>query len=65
MLRLVGSLVLCALQIVFVVAVLTHFHSAWRWLVVPLGVWGMVGDGRGVTSAVRDLRRPDAVPTPE
>ncbi|MFJ7271396.1 hypothetical protein ACIQV3_32955 [Streptomyces sp. NPDC099050] len=64
-LRLLGNLVACAFQIVFVVAVITQFHSAWRWLVVPLGLWGMLGDGRGAALAVRDLRRREPAPAPE
>lgn len=64
-LRLLGNLALCAAQLVFVVAVITHFHTGWRWLVVPVGLWAMVADGRGVALAVQDLRRRDAVLAPE
>ncbi|MGW1775556.1 hypothetical protein [Streptomyces sp. NPDC002104] len=63
-LRLLGNLALCAAQAVFVVAVLTHFHTAWRWLAVPFGLWAMVGDGRGAALAVRDLRRRGGAPAP-
>lgn len=65
MLRLLGNLALCAAQVVFVVAVITHFHTAWRWLAVPIGLWAMVGDGRGVALAVQDLRRRDVAPALE
>ncbi|MCY0954283.1 hypothetical protein [Streptomyces sp. H27-S2] len=64
-LRLLGNLALCAAQLIFVIAVITHFHSAWRWLVIPLGLWAMVADGRGVALAVQDLRRRGAAPAPE
>ncbi|WP_371637448.1 hypothetical protein OG988_38990 [Streptomyces zaomyceticus] len=65
MLRLLGNLVLCAVQLVFVMAVIMHFHTPWRWLAVPFGLWVMLADGRGVALAVQDLRRPDAAPAPE
>lgn len=65
MLRLLGNLLLCAAQLVFAVAVITHFHSAWRWLVVPMGLSAMMADGRGVALAVQDLRRRDPAPAPE
>lgn len=65
MLRLLGNLVLCVVQVVFIIAVITQFRSAWRWLAVPVGLWAMVGDGRGVALAVQDLRRRGAVPAPE
>ncbi|MFD3808546.1 hypothetical protein ACFWTC_34375 [Streptomyces sp. NPDC058619] len=64
-LRLLGNLALCAAQIVFVIAAITHFHSAWRWLVVPMGLWALVVDGRGVVLAVQDLRGRGAAPAPE
>ncbi|MFD3675301.1 hypothetical protein [Streptomyces sp. NPDC058613] len=64
-LRLLGNLVLCVLQIVFVVAVITQFQTVWRWLVVPMGLWGLLSDGRGVALAVQDLRRRAAAPVPE
>ncbi|MEU9236118.1 hypothetical protein [Streptomyces subrutilus] len=64
-LRLLGGLVLCVAQLIFVVAVITHFDSAWRWLVVPVGLWAMVADGRGAAVAVQDLRRRGAAPAPE
>ncbi len=64
-LRLLGNLALCAAQSVFVIAVITHFHSGWRWLVVPMGLWAMAADGRGVALAVQDLRRRDAALAPE
>ncbi|MFD9505029.1 hypothetical protein [Streptomyces sp. NPDC060035] len=64
-LRLLGNLVLCVVQFVFVIAVITQFDSAWRWLVVPVGLWAMVADGRGVALAVQDLRRRGAAPVPE
>ncbi len=60
-LRLLGHLALCAAQLFFIVLVVTRFDTAWRWLVVPLGLWGLVGDGRGVALAVQDLRRRDAL----
>lgn len=59
-LRLLGNLALCAAHFIFVIGVITHFHSGWRWLVVPMGLWAMVADGRGVVLAVHDLRRRDA-----
>lgn len=64
-LRLLGNLALCAVQCVFVVAVVAHFHSPWRWLAVPLGLWAMLADARGVVLAVRDLRGRDGAPAPE
>ncbi|MFD6913659.1 hypothetical protein ACFWB2_13885 [Streptomyces virginiae] len=64
-LRLLGNLALCAAQLVFVVAVIMNFHSAWRWLVVPMGLWAMMADGRGVALAVQDLRRRGAAPAPQ
>ncbi|MFD4737762.1 hypothetical protein ACFWNQ_10345 [Streptomyces virginiae] len=64
-LRLLGNLVLCVAQLVFVVAVIMNFHTVWRWLVVPLGLWAMLADGRGVALAVQDLRLRDAAPAPE
>lgn len=65
MLRLLGNLGLCATQCVFVIVVLTHFDSAWRWLVVPLGLWALLADARGVALAVQDLRGRGAAPAPE
>ncbi|MCJ0875222.1 hypothetical protein [Streptomyces sp. AP-93] len=59
-LRLLGNLALCVIQLIFIVAVVTRFDTAWRWLVVPLGLWGLLSDGRGVALAVQDLRRRDA-----
>ncbi|MFD6877880.1 MULTISPECIES: hypothetical protein [unclassified Streptomyces] len=64
-LRLLGNLTLCAVQCVFVIAVITQFQSAWRWLAVPMGLWAMVCDGRGVALAVRDLRRRGGAQVPE
>ncbi|MFC9825359.1 MULTISPECIES: hypothetical protein [Streptomyces] len=64
-LRLLGNLALCAAQLVFVVAVITQFHSGWRWLLIPVGLGAMVADGRGVALAVQDLRRRDAALAPE
>ncbi|MFF7082137.1 hypothetical protein [Streptomyces lavendulae] len=64
-LRLLGNLALCAAQLVFVVAVITQFHSGWRWLFVPVGLWAIVADGRGVALAVQDLRRRDVALAPE
>ncbi|MFB7031309.1 MULTISPECIES: hypothetical protein [unclassified Streptomyces] len=64
-LRLLGNLVLCTFQLVFVIAVITHFHSAWRWLAIPFGLWAMLADGRGAALAVQDLRRRDTAPAPE
>ncbi|MFD3720080.1 hypothetical protein [Streptomyces sp. NPDC058674] len=64
-LRLLGNLAACVAHLVFAIIVITHFHSAWRWLFVPIGLLGMVGDGRGVVSAVQDLRRRDAALAPE
>ncbi|MFF3214283.1 hypothetical protein ACFYYB_26905 [Streptomyces sp. NPDC002886] len=64
-LRLLGNLALCAAQLFFIVAVVTHFDTAWGWLVVPLGLWALVGDGRGVALAVQDLRRRDDAPALE
>ncbi|MFG3398958.1 hypothetical protein [Streptomyces parvus] len=61
-LRLLGNLTLCATQLTFAVFVITQFHSAWRWLFVPLALWAMVADGRGVALAVQDLRRRGAAP---
>ena len=63
--RLLGNLALCAAHFVFVISVITHFDSAWRWLVVPMGLWGVMADGRGVALAVQDLRRREATPAPE
>ncbi|MET9467298.1 hypothetical protein ABZY44_21330 [Streptomyces sp. NPDC006544] len=65
MLRLLGNLALCVGQLIFVIAVVTRFDTAWRWLVVPIGLWVIAGDGRGVASAVQDLRRRDAAPALE
>ncbi|MEU8523786.1 hypothetical protein [Streptomyces sp. NPDC048577] len=64
-LRLLGNVVFCVVQVVFVIAVITHFDTPWRWLAVPFGLWAMLGDGRGAVLAVQDLRRPSAAPTPE
>ncbi|WP_327130059.1 hypothetical protein OG311_00435 [Streptomyces sp. NBC_01343] len=64
-LRLLGNLGLCVAQFVFIVAVITHFHSPWRWLVIPIGLWALVCDGRGVALAVQDLRPRGAAPARE
>ncbi|MEC4576531.1 hypothetical protein [Streptomyces virginiae] len=65
MLRLLGSLALCAAQLIFLAAVITHFDTPWRWLYVPVGLWAIVADGRGAALAVQDLRQPDTTPTLE
>ncbi|MEC4575075.1 hypothetical protein [Streptomyces virginiae] len=64
-LRLLGNLALCAAQLVFIAAVITHFDTAWRWLYVPVGLWAILADGRGATLAAQDLRRPATTPTQE
>ncbi|MEU0984967.1 hypothetical protein ABZ488_37880 [Streptomyces griseus] len=63
-LRLLGNLALWAAQLTFAIMVITHFDSAWRWLVIPLTLWATLADGRGVALAVQDLRRRDAAPAP-
>ncbi|MFE5834836.1 hypothetical protein ACFQ8W_31990 [Streptomyces sp. NPDC056508] len=64
-LRLLGNLVFCVFQVVFVIAVITHFDTPWRWLVIPFSFWVMLADSRGVVLAVQDLRRSDAAAAPE
>ncbi|MFC8496027.1 hypothetical protein ACFUJU_35570 [Streptomyces sp. NPDC057235] len=65
MLRLLGNLVLCTAQLVFVITVITHFDTPWRWLAVPFSLWAMLADSRGAVLAVQDLRRSDTAAAPE
>ncbi|MEU1091626.1 hypothetical protein ACFYPN_33230 [Streptomyces sp. NPDC005576] len=64
-LRLLGNLVLCAMQVFWVVWVLVSFDGAWRWLAVPLGFMALLSDSRGVVLAVRDLRKRGGSPVPD
>ncbi|MGW0860234.1 hypothetical protein [Streptomyces sp. NPDC002690] len=64
-LRLLGSLALCAFQAVWVISVTTNFHTAWRWLAVPFGLWGILSETRGAVLAARDLRQRDSAPVPD
>ncbi|MGW2839661.1 hypothetical protein ACWCWD_17870 [Streptomyces sp. NPDC001493] len=61
-LRLLGNLALCALQVAWVIWVLISFHSAWRWLAVPLGLTALLAESRGAVLAVRDLRKHEHAP---
>ncbi|MFF7363771.1 hypothetical protein [Streptomyces sp. NPDC008125] len=61
-LRLLGNLVLCAMQVAWVIWGLVSFHSAWRWLVVPIGLMVLLSYSRGVVLAVRDLRKHNSSP---
>ncbi|MFE9851457.1 hypothetical protein ACFYPN_22070 [Streptomyces sp. NPDC005576] len=64
-LRLLGNLVLCAFQAVWVIGVTTHFHTAWRWLAVPFGLRAILSDTRGAVLAARDLRQSGSAPVPD
>ncbi|MEU7341118.1 hypothetical protein [Streptomyces sp. NPDC007074] len=62
--RVLGNLVLCAVQVYWVIIMLTQLHSGWRWFAAPVGLLSLVSGGRGVAVAARDLLRRDAEPSP-
>lgn len=55
-LRVLGNLVMCAVVVYGLIHAATAFHSAWRWLAVPVGLLMLVFAGRGVAVAVQDGR---------
>ncbi|MER7676367.1 hypothetical protein [Streptomyces sp. NPDC096934] len=63
-LRMLGNLLLGAVQVYWVIVMLTQLHSGWRWFAAPVGLLSLVFAGRGVAVAARDLRRRGAEPPP-
>ncbi|MET9735440.1 hypothetical protein ABZZ79_33860 [Streptomyces sp. NPDC006458] len=62
-LRIVGNLAGAGLQVWAYVYAITQFHTAWRWLAVPLGLMALLHAGRGVAVAAQELSRHGAQPS--
>ncbi|WP_327268044.1 hypothetical protein OG233_06820 [Streptomyces sp. NBC_01218] len=61
-LRLLGNLAGTAILCAWMIGVIIHFDTAWRWLAVPFALLGILGDARGAVLAARDLRKPASAP---
>lgn len=62
MLRLLGELALCIVQVGWSIGVITQLDSPWRGLAVAWTLLALLFAYRGMSLAVQDLRRPSTAP---